>query len=53
METLVKRFMTKLRVIEPGRYRVFRKRETVEDLYEDDGGGYAGSMSSPDGCKRL
>ena len=40
-----------VRVIEPGRYRVFRKRETVEDLYEDDGGGYAGSMSSPEGAK--
>ena len=40
-----------VRVIEPGRYRVFRKRETVEDLYEDDDGGYAGSMSSPEGAK--
>ena len=40
-----------VRVIEPGRYRVFRKRETVEDLYEDDGGGYAGDMSSPEGAK--
>jgi hypothetical protein len=40
-----------MRVIEPGRYRVFRKRETVEDLYEDDGGGYAGDMSSPAGAK--
>ena len=40
-----------VRVIEPGRYRVFRKRETVEDLYEDDGGGYAGNMSSPEGAK--
>jgi len=40
-----------VRVIEPGRYRVFRKRETVEDLYEDDGGGYAGDMSSPAGAK--
>jgi len=40
-----------VRVIEPGRYRVFRKRETVEDLYEDDGGGYAGSISSPEGAK--
>ena len=40
-----------VRVIEPGRYRVFRKKETVEDLYEDDGGGYAGSMSSPEGAK--
>ncbi len=40
-----------MRVIEPGRYRVFRKKETVEDLYEDDGGGYAGDMSSPAGAK--
>jgi len=40
-----------MRVIEPGRYRVFRKRETVEDLYEDDGGGYVGDMSSPAGAK--
>ena len=40
-----------MRVIEPGRYRVFRKRETVEDLYEDDDGGYAGNMSSPTGAK--
>jgi len=40
-----------VRVIEPGRYRVFRKRETVEDLYEDDDGGYAGNMSSPEGAK--
>jgi hypothetical protein len=40
-----------VRVIEPGRYRVFRKRETVEELYEDDNGGYAGDMSSPAGAK--
>jgi hypothetical protein len=40
-----------MRVIEPGRYRVFRKKDTVEDLYEDDGGGYAGEMSSPAGAK--
>jgi len=40
-----------MRVIEPGRYRVFRKKDTVEDLYEDDGGGYAGDMSSPAGAK--
>ena len=40
-----------MRVIEPGRYRVFRKKDTVEDLYEDDDGGYTGSMSSPAGAK--
>ena len=27
-----------IRVIEPGRYRVFRKRETVDELYEEDTG---------------
>jgi len=36
-----------IRVIEPGRYRVFRKRETVDELYEEDTGIYPTDMSSP------
>ena len=36
-----------MRVIEPGRYRVFRKRETVDELYEEDTGIYPTDMSSP------
>jgi hypothetical protein len=38
-----------MRVIEPGRYRVFRKKETIEDMYEEDSGAYAGNMASPAG----
>ena len=33
-----------MRVIEPGRYRVFRRKETVEDMYEENDGTYAGNM---------
>jgi len=33
-----------MRVIEPGRYRVFRRKETVEDMYEENDGAYAGNM---------
>ena len=40
-----------MRVIEPGRYRVFRKKETVQDLYEENDGAYSGDMSSPAGAK--
>jgi len=40
-----------MRVIEPGRYRVFRKKETVEDMYEENDGAYSGNMSSPAGEK--
>ena len=40
-----------VRVIEPGRYRVFRKKEDVEALYEDDDAGYVGNMSGPAGAK--
>jgi len=40
-----------MRVIEPGRYRVFRKKETIEDMYEEDSGAYAGNMASPAGEK--
>ena len=40
-----------VRVIEPGRFRVFRKKQTVEDMYEDDDGAYQGNMSSPAGAK--
>jgi len=36
-----------IRVIEPGNYRVFRKRETVDELYEEDMGIYPTDMSSP------
>jgi len=36
-----------IRVIEPGKYRVFRKRETVDELYEEDMGIYPTDMSSP------
>ena len=36
-----------IRVIEPGSYRVFRKRETVDELYEEDMGIYPTDMSSP------
>ena len=36
-----------IRVIEPGKYRVFRKRETVDELYEEDTGIYPTDMSSP------
>jgi len=38
-----------MRVIEPGRYRVFRKKGTIEDMYEEDSGAYAGNMNSPAG----
>jgi len=36
-----------IRVIEPGKYRVFRKKETVDELYEEDTGIYPTDMSSP------
>jgi len=36
-----------IRVIEPGKYRVFRKKETVDELYEEDNGIYPTDMSSP------
>ena len=36
-----------MRVIEPGRYRVFRKKETVDELYAEDNGIYPTDMSSP------
>jgi len=36
-----------IRVIEPGNYRVFRKKETVDELYEEDMGIYPTDMSSP------
>ena len=36
-----------IRVIEPGNYRVFRKKETVDELYEEDTGIYPTDMSSP------
>ena len=39
MEILVKKFMTKIRVIEPGRYRVFRKKEQIEEMYDVSDGG--------------
>jgi len=36
-----------VRVIEPGRYRVFRKKESIDELYEEDNGIYPTDMSSP------
>ena len=36
-----------MRVIEPGKYRVFRKKETVDELYAEDNGIYPTDMSSP------
>jgi len=38
-----------VRVIEPGRYRVFRKKEEIEELYDTEDGTYAGDFSSPAG----
>ena len=36
-----------VRVIEPGRYRVFRKKEEIEELYDVHDETYAGNFSAP------
>jgi len=37
-----------IRVIEPGKYRIYRKRETTKDMYTEDD-AFAGNFDSPSG----
>jgi len=37
-----------VRVIEPGRYRVFRQKEEMQELYDVEDSTYAGSFSAPE-----